>query len=140
MLAAIIRSGRFLLQIVSIRIKQHLFNLQLHSHCPNVPKATTDHRLHNALPSLHSHCFSPRNTRTHYRTCPVQLLCFAVPTQRILVRVQVAATLSVQPCPSTDICVRRVCCGCNQTNLPKMTTPERCPIDGHYKCVYCRKF
>ncbi|KAL1590087.1 hypothetical protein WHR41_01209 [Cladosporium halotolerans] len=31
------------------------------------------------------------------------------------------------------------CCKCRQTNMPTLS-PERCALDGHYKCPHCYVF
>ena len=33
----------------------------------------------------------------------------------------------------------RTCCKCRQTNMPTLS-PERCALDGHYKCPHCYVF
>jgi hypothetical protein len=33
-----------------------------------------------------------------------------------------------------------ICCQCRQTNMPNLTSPERCPMDGHFQCASCPRF
>lgn len=33
-----------------------------------------------------------------------------------------------------------VCCLCRQINLPRVTSPNQCFIDGHYQCSHCYQY